>query len=237
MKIEDIQTTPDGCKAVKTDPKKVLWPGKKSFLKSNRRPSNHTVISDEIFEKSRVFRSKKKLEGTIDIYWLYDDGGLTLLLPYILSTRTKYSRSKLRIFFLSHKVEKIDEETRNMVELMAKFRIQCEDIVAISDAMSLPAKHTREAFLRMIEEEIGKDKITDEMLKKHAQKINFKLRIAEIVRQTSCISNLVVMTLPIPKKDHLPASLYMSILEYTTRDMPPFLYVRGNQESVLTFYS
>ena len=26
----------------------------------------------------------------------------------------------------------------------------------------------------------------------------------------------------------------MSILEYTTRDMPPFWYVRGNQESVLT---
>ena len=67
-------------------------------------------------------RSKKKLEGTIDIYWLYDDGGLTLLLPYILSTRTKYSRNKLRIFFLSNKVEKIQEETRNMAELMAKFR-------------------------------------------------------------------------------------------------------------------
>ena len=58
----------------------------------------------------------------IDVYWLYDDGGLTLLLPYILSTRTKYSRNKLRIFFLSNKVEKIEEETRNMAELMAKFR-------------------------------------------------------------------------------------------------------------------
>ena len=69
-----------------------------------------------------LYRSKKKLEGTIDIYWLYDDGGLTLLLPYILSTRTKYSRNKLRIFFLSNKVEKIQEETRNMAELMAKFR-------------------------------------------------------------------------------------------------------------------
>ena len=80
------------------------------------------MISEEIFEKARVFRSKKKLEGTIDVYWLYDDGGLTLLLPYILSTRTKYSRSKLRIFFLSNKIEKIEEETRNMAELMAKFR-------------------------------------------------------------------------------------------------------------------
>ena len=52
-----------------------------------------------------------------------------------------------------------------------------------------------------------------------------------IVRQMSCNSNLV------PKKEYLPPALCMSIVEYTTRDMPPFLYVRGNQESVLTFYS
>ena len=36
------------------------------------------------------------------------------------------------------------------------------------------------------------------------------------------------------KKEYLPPALYMSILEYTTWDMPPFLYVRGNQESVLS---
>ena len=131
----------------------------------------------------------------------------------------------------------MEEETRNMAELMAKFRIDCEDILPISDPTKLPAKHTREGFLRMINEEIGKDRLDDAMLKIHAKKINFNLRIAEIVRQASCNANLVVMTLPVPKIDHLPSNLYMSILEYTTRDMPPFLYVRGNQESVLTFYS
>ena len=202
-----------------------------------RRQSTQSVLSDEIFEKARVFRSKKKLEGTIDVYWLYDDGGLTLLLPYILSTRTKYANSKLRIFFLSNKVELADEETRSMVELMAKFRIDCEDIVAIQDPMNMPSKITRETFLKMVQDEVGAEKVSEEMLKLHAKKVNFKLRIAEIVRDTSCMANLVVMTLPVPKKEHLPPALYMSILEYTTRDMPPFLYLRGNQESVLTFYS
>ena len=85
--------------------------------------------------------------------------------------------------------------------LIFLIRIDCGDIVAISDAMTLPAKHSREAFLRMIEEEIGKDKVDDAMLKIHAKKINFNLRIAEIVRQTSCNANLVVMTLPVPKKE------------------------------------
>ena len=109
----------------------------------NRRPSTHSILSVEMFEKARLFRSKKKLDGTIDVYWLFDDGGLTLLLPYILSTRTMYRRSRLRVFFLSNKVENIDKETRNMAELMAKFRIDCTDIIAISDVISMPAKHTR----------------------------------------------------------------------------------------------
>ena len=95
----------------------------------------------------------------------------------------------------------------------------------------------RDAFLKMIEEEVGHDVLDQQTLRKFAQKTNFNLRLSEIVRQTSCIANLVVMTLPVPKKDNLPSSLYMALLDFMTRDMPPFLMVRGNQESVLTFYS
>ena len=67
----------------------IAWPkyNLPAFMSNKRKASSHSVISDEMFEKARVFRSKKKLVGTIDVYWLYDDGGLTLLLPYILSNR------------------------------------------------------------------------------------------------------------------------------------------------------
>jgi len=43
----------------------------------------------------------------IDIYWLYDDGGLTLLIPYILSERKKWKKCKLRIFVI------VDEESND----------------------------------------------------------------------------------------------------------------------------
>jgi hypothetical protein len=56
----------------------------------------------------------------------------------------------------------------------------------------------------MIEEEISKDKVDEAMLKIHAKEINFILRIAEIVRQMTCNSNVVVMTLPVPEKEYLP---------------------------------
>jgi hypothetical protein len=52
----------------------------------------------------------KRPKGTIDIYWLYDDGGLTMLLPYIISTRSNWSNCKLRIFALARKGEDIKKE-------------------------------------------------------------------------------------------------------------------------------
>ena len=49
-----------------------------------------------IFSAISQFRRKDGKEGYIDVYWLYDDGGLTLLLPHILTTRALYSNCKLR---------------------------------------------------------------------------------------------------------------------------------------------
>lgn len=48
----------------------------------------------------------------IDVWWLYDDGGLTMLLPYILSTREQFSKCKLRVFALANRKEELDRETR-----------------------------------------------------------------------------------------------------------------------------
>lgn len=62
------------------------------------------------------------------------------------------------------------------------------------------------------------------------------LRLTEMLRHNSRESELIVMTLPLPKKDMSPA-LYMAWLDIMTKDMPPTLFIRGNQQSVLTFYS
>lgn len=45
------------------------------------------------------------------------------------------------------------------------------------------------------------------------------------------------MTLPMPRKNAVSAPLYMAWLESLSRGLPPLLFVRGNQSSVLTFYS
>ncbi len=78
--------------------------------------------------------------------------------------------------------------------------------------------------------------VSETDLARHLDRTLFHLRIAEIARENSQNSALVVMTLPLPEKD-LPHALYLAWLDFLSRKMPPFLLVRGNQESVLTYYS
>lgn len=69
------------------------------------------------------------------------------------------------------------------------------------------------------------------------EKTNLQLRLRELLLKHSTDASLVVMSLPMPRQGAVSAPLYMSWLEILTKGMPPFLLVRGNQSSVLTFYS
>ena len=57
--------------------------------------NDEVVMTKNPIPQHLPFRNKKLESGsTIDIYWLYDDGGLTLLVPHILHTRKLYANCK-----------------------------------------------------------------------------------------------------------------------------------------------
>ncbi|RXG57480.1 Bumetanide-sensitive sodium-(potassium)-chloride cotransporter, partial [Armadillidium vulgare] len=203
-------------------------------------------ISKDLYKKVTIFQGKQK--GTIDVWWLYDDGGLTVLLPYILSTRTQWSGCKLRLFALANREDELELEQRSMASLLSKFRISFNDTVIISDVNKKAGQEIQNEFERTIKKYRNIDDnhecrniegytITDEELSANREKTNRHLRIRELLLKNSKDAALIVMTLPIPRKNAVSASLYMSWLEVLTKEMPPFLFIRGNQTSVLTFYS
>ena len=196
-----------------------------------------TPEDEAVVTRVTQYRNKETLEGVIDVYWLYDDGGLTLLLPYILTTRAKFARCKLRVFFLSDKSEDIDQVAKSMAALLEKFRIDFHDVIVLTQLTDPAGKSSREEF----ESLVAPCNLAEEDVAAYREKTNFQLRIAEVVRQNSSKAQLVVMSAPLPRKVSsgrpLPPALYMAWIDYMTRAMPPFLLVRGNQESVLTFYS
>jgi len=217
---------------------------------------SHLVASEKVIQKANsrkvsIFHGKdghpleashvagiqqflaKKHVGYIDVWWLYDDGGLTLLVPYILTMRKQYAECALRVFTLTKDPEKVEEEKSNMQSLLAKFRIDFEEVIMVTDINKKADTSMQMEFDEIIE---GMN-VSDEELHLERDKTNRHLRLAESVRAYSSESEMVVMTLPLPKRGSTTPALYMSWLDVMTKDMPPVLLIRGNQQSVLTFYS
>lgn len=53
----------------------------------------------DVLADIKQFQDRKR-RGNIDIWWLYDDGGLPVLLSHILRSRQQFSECKLRVFTL-----------------------------------------------------------------------------------------------------------------------------------------
>ncbi|XP_023294642.2 bumetanide-sensitive sodium-(potassium)-chloride cotransporter isoform X1 [Lucilia cuprina] len=210
-------------------------------------------LSKDVLNQLTQF-TRKRSHAVIDVWWLYDDGGLTLLLPYIISTRRTWQSCKLRVYALANKKAELEFEQRSMASLLSKFRIDYSDLQLIPDITKKPQETSTQFFNELIKDFVVNEKetsttanttqlqedevlISEDDLMAVQDKTNRYLRLREYLREQSTKSDLVVMTLPMPRKNIVTAPLYMAWLESLSRDMPPFLFVRGNQTSVLTFYS
>merc|ERR1719264_609070 len=196
------------------------------------RPLAKEIVGDITQFQQRT----KKRSGTIDVWWLYDDGGLILLIPYILTTRKQFSECKLRVFSLANRKDELDRETRNMAALLAKFRIDFSSVLVIPDVTKRASEESRSKLSAKLAE-LPAGTIPEEELATNKEKTNRHLRLSELLQEHSSAAELIVMTLPMPRRGHTSAPLYLTWLDLMTENLPPTMLVRGNQASVLTFYS
>ena len=176
---------------------------------------------------------KEKQTGTIDVWWLYDDGGLTVLIPYLLTLHRAWKNCKLRFFSADIRSKhELNPQGLRMANLLKKFRIDASCVEQTEGVNKKPSKESIDAFRCLpVKEELGDAPIED-------QKILRTIRIGELVRQNcSPETRLVVISIPVPVTDVTTPLMYMSWLEVLSADLPPVLLVRGNQTNVLTFYS
>uniref|UniRef100_A0AAR2JDY9 Solute carrier family 12 member 3 n=1 Tax=Pygocentrus nattereri TaxID=42514 RepID=A0AAR2JDY9_PYGNA len=126
-------------------------------------------------QPTTIFQTRQE-KKTIDVYWLSDDGGLTLLLPYLLKRKKRWGRCKVRVF-VGGEIQHVEEQKQEQI------------------------------------------------------------RLNEVLKDYSRDAALIIITMPVGRKGACPSTLYMAWLETLCRDLrPPVLLVRGNQDSVLTFY-
>ncbi|XP_038820855.1 solute carrier family 12 member 2-like [Salvelinus namaycush] len=247
-KATSVQNSP----AIQKDDDDECKAATKPLLKKDKSPQRLNVADQRLLDASQLFK-RKQGKGTVDVWWLFDDGGLTLLIPYLLTNKKKWKDCKIRVF-IGGKINRIDHDRRAMATLLSKFRIDFSDINVLGDINTKPKKENVTAFEEMIEpyrlkeDDMEQDtaeaqkasepwRITDNELELYRAKTNRQIRLNELLKEHSSTANLIVMSMPLARKGAVSSALYMSWLETLSKDLPPLLLVRGNHQSVLTFYS
>ncbi|KAI1712835.1 solute carrier family 12 domain-containing protein [Ditylenchus destructor] len=200
------------------------------------------AATEALAKHMNAFHKKRKGgKVRIDVWWLYDDGGLTLLIPHLLRLPKSYLEgAELRVLTLTGSEDEVNEES--MIALLGKFRIEFSSVKVIEinkqklhpDIMLKFNKISKQ--WKTADENQHEALITDEELQIHKKRTYRQLLTRQLLIQHSHDASLVVVTLPVPREG-ISSCLYMTWLELITSNLPPCLLVRGNQTSVLTFYS
>ncbi|XP_067091647.1 solute carrier family 12 member 3 [Osmerus mordax] len=203
-------------------------------------PQPHTVFQD---------RQGKR---TIDVYWLSDDGGLTLLLPYLLKRKKRWASCKVRVF-VGGDLHKKEEQREEVLGLIKKFRLGFHEVEVLPDINGRPQPEHVRKFEDLLApyrldtnqkegqaEERSQEQpwmVSEEEISRNKAKSLRQIRLNEILQDYSRDAAVIIVTMPVGRRGQCPSALYMAWLETLSRDLrPPVLMVRGNQENVLTFY-
>uniref|UniRef100_A0A3B4YUL1 Solute carrier family 12 member 2 n=1 Tax=Seriola lalandi dorsalis TaxID=1841481 RepID=A0A3B4YUL1_SERLL len=244
-KDSDSDSCPSKTTSSQSSP--LIMRGNNLFI-DNQTKSPLSLTDQRLLESSQQFK-RKQGKGTIDVWWLFDDGGLTLLIPYLLTNRSKWGDCRIRVFIGDSCFSKSFCST-----LINKFRIDFSDINVLGDINTKPKKHNKLSFKELIEPYRLKEddmeqeaaerlkaqepwRITDNELELYKAKTNRQIRLNELLKEHSSNAKLIVMSMPLARKGTVSSALYMCWMETLSKDLPPLLLVRGNHQSVLTFYS
>ncbi|XP_062300545.1 solute carrier family 12 member 3-like [Scomber scombrus] len=218
---------------------------------SERESGDGTFDKGSIDQINTVFQNDQ-IKKTIDVYWIADDGGLTLLVPYLLTRRKHWHRSKVRVFIVGDE-HNMEERRNEMMGLLRRFRLDFNDVVVMTDSEKHPQPKNLSRFVDSVapfrlydEQQEGVSvqelkqktpwKISDKEFEAFKPKSERKVRLNEIIRRNSQNAALVLVSLPVPRSD-CPSALYMAWLDTLTCGLHcPAVLIRGNQHNVLTFY-
>uniref|UniRef100_A0AC35TM44 Ion_trans_2 domain-containing protein n=1 Tax=Rhabditophanes sp. KR3021 TaxID=114890 RepID=A0AC35TM44_9BILA len=213
---------------------------------STKSHGDQAFMDNQIINKLNKYRIKPK-SPIIDVWWLFDDGGLTLLIPHLLRLPRSYLEgATLRVFTLASSQACTQADEQQIAKLLANFRIECKDVKVIEDISQKPHNNTLREFEQMIskwkvlgnsEEDANKGFITTAVSNQQKKRTYRELRMRELLLQHSRFSDLVCVTMPVPRHD-ISSCLYMAWLDaLTAPPLPSTLLIRGNQTSVLSFYA
>jgi len=161
--------------------------------------------------------------GYMDVWWLVDDGGLTLLIPYVFHQKELWNKCEIRVFSIAGDPSRSNQQLSSMNKMIQDFRMHAKVEICQPN------------------EEIE----TDDIIQAMEKKLDFELSevereltrrfllLRDLLILKSKESQLVFITLPLPKMS-VNHKVWLAWLDLLSNGMPPVFFIRGNNENVLT---
>jgi len=165
--------------------------------------------------------------GTIDVWWLNDDGGLTALVAELLTSHPIFRASKRKRLMVVVETElQWTEALVVMSQMIKRFRLNLE-IVPVQTKGFGPSRKN----IALFEEIAGKSVSSFEKPKVTSRMI----RVGELMRHWSKSAELCIITLPPPSFGQVAVE-YLTTLDWLSMMLPPTILMRGADQNVLTYY-
>ena len=225
---------------------KSLQTAVKAVDESGEEESAINILREQSSNRSALNINKENIKKTkrIDIWYLSDDGGLTLLIPWLLQKDPRWKTASLRVNQLTHtgidggNTVRLNASMSRSMHLLRKFRILADVKMIDVSLVEWPSTMIIKEYEELCKEvglETGLPEYVDGELPPDNKTIRL-LRLAEQLREHSHDASLVYIQLPIPEST-LEQKRYMTYVEMLSNKLPLTCFIRGNNENVMTIYA
>lgn len=182
------------------------------------------------------------MTGTIDCWWLVDDGGLALLLPWILTRKKAMRNLPMRVLTVVSDISSLYRTSMALENLIKGMRIDASVIIATPDDIDTVTRDDLDTYHR---QNPHMDRALDARTLRYCKPclifgVAFTdvcllpVQLSKMMRAHSKDAALVFCSLPVPRPE-VPAVDWLSWLDLIAHDMPPVVFIRGNQQNVLSY--
>uniref|UniRef100_A0A663MHZ8 Solute carrier family 12 member 4 n=1 Tax=Athene cunicularia TaxID=194338 RepID=A0A663MHZ8_ATHCN len=206
-------------------------------------------------------------EGNIDVWWIVHDGGMLMLLPFLLKQHKVWRKCKMRIFTVAQMDDNSIQMKKDLATFLYQLRIEAEvEVVEMVRDLS-PHSIARLESLYSDEEDEGdpvpeniqmtwtkekcdaekrnrgsavgsfRDLISIKPNQSNVRRMHTAVKLNEVIVNRSHDARLVLLNMPGPPKNTDGDENYMEFLEVLTEGLERVLLVRGGGREVITIYS
>mmetsp|Transcript_26904 Transcript_26904/g.70690 ORF Transcript_26904/g.70690 Transcript_26904/m.70690 type:complete len:995 (-) Transcript_26904:191-3175(-) len=173
---------------------------------------------------------------SIDVWWIMHDGGMLILIAFLLRQDKAWSRCKLRIFCVAESDDNSIQMEQDLALFVRLLRIDAEVfVVEMVNTDITPHTISRARELQEVLANTKRQPVTSPN-ETTLRRMNTATKMNAVLTERSKNADLVALCLPDPIENDDPF-VYMTLLEELTAGLNRVLFIRGGGREVITIFS